>query len=117
MKLEYLINYISLVGEIMVGTKVKHATLGSGVITAFERMTAFEGNSIITVEFATETSRFIYPSDFLENIIKAEDESVHKNILETIRAEFIEQRTKELWELLEKIANEPPLKPEEMIIE
>lgn len=62
----------------MIGTKVKHAVFGSGIITEFD-------GSYITVEFATKTSKFIYPDAF-EKFIKAEDETVQKTILENIQA-------------------------------
>lgn len=62
----------------MVGTKVKHSVFGSGIITEFD-------GSYITVEFATKTSKFIYPDAF-EKFIKAEDETVQKTILENIQA-------------------------------
>ena len=63
----------------MIGTKVKHSVFGSGIITEFD-------GSYITVEFATKTSKFIYPDAF-EKFIQAEDEEIQKSILMGIQAE------------------------------
>lgn len=63
----------------MIGVKVKHSIFGLGEITAFE-------NNYVTVEFASKTSKFIYPDAF-EKYIKVEDEDLQKSILEKIKEE------------------------------
>lgn len=60
----------------LVGVKVNHAVFGTGVITE-------KANNYITVEFATKTSKFIFPDAF-EKFIKAEDTDLQKTIIDSI---------------------------------
>lgn len=62
----------------MLGIKIKSTAFGIGTVIAFD-------NKYITVEFSNKTTKFLYPDAF-EKYIKAEDESVQKNILENIQA-------------------------------
>lgn len=60
----------------LIGIKVKHTVFGVGTI--IEKY----GNHI-TVEFATKTTKFVYPDAF-EKFIKAEDPLVHQAIEDDI---------------------------------
>ena len=60
----------------LIGLKVKHTAFGVGVITDLE------GN-YITVEFASKTSKFVYPDAF-EKFLEAEHVAVQQMILDSI---------------------------------
>ncbi len=60
----------------LIGLKVKHAVFGTGVITEME------GN-YITIEFASKTTKFVYPDAF-EKFIKADDPAVQQSIVDSI---------------------------------
>ena len=62
----------------LINKRVKHITLGVGTIVA-------QDDKYITVEFATKTSRFQYPSpDTFKKFLRAEDETVQTAILSEI---------------------------------
>ena len=74
----------------LIGTKIKHAVFGTGMIT--ER----QGN-YITVQFATKTTKFLYPDAF-DKFIKAEDVGTHALIakdIEEMKAAVERQRQEE----------------------
>lgn len=61
----------------LIGLKVKHTVFGAGAITEME------GN-YITVEFASKTSKFIYPDAF-EKFLEAEHTALQQMILDSIK--------------------------------
>lgn len=61
----------------LIGTKVKHIVFGSGVITEME-------DNYITVEFASKTSKFVYPDAF-EKFLEAEQTALQQIILISIK--------------------------------
>lgn len=58
------------------GLKVKHSVFGVGTITE-------KDSNYITVEFATKTTKFVYPNAF-EKFIKAENPAVQQAIIDEI---------------------------------
>lgn len=56
----------------LIGLKVKHTVFGTGMITE-------KNGNYITVEFATKTTKFVYPDAF-ENFIKTEDYAAQQAI-------------------------------------
>lgn len=70
----------------MTGTKVQHSVLGAGVVTDFD-------NNYVIVEFASKTSKFVYPDAF-EKFIKAEDAVLQQKIIDTINASKAEAEQK-----------------------
>ena len=62
----------------LIGLKVKHTVFGAGVIT--EKI-----DNYIVVEFASKTTKFVYPDAF-EKFIRAEDADVQQTIINSIHA-------------------------------
>ena len=62
----------------LLNAKIIHKTLGVGSVTEFN-------GKYLTVEFATKTSRFVYPDAFL-TFIKAEDAGLQSAIIAEIEA-------------------------------
>ncbi len=83
----------------LIGLKVKHAVFGAGVITEME------GN-YITVEFASKTTKFVYPDAF-EKFIKAEDSVLQQAIMDEINnAKAADEQKRQAEEAARKAAEE-----------
>lgn len=83
----------------LIGLKVKHAVFGAGVITEME------GN-YITVEFASKTTKFVYP-DAIEKFIKAEDSMLQQAITDEINnAKAAAEQKRQAEEAARKAAEE-----------
>ena len=83
----------------LIGLKVKHTVFGSGVITEMK------GN-YITVEFASKTTKFIYPDAF-EKFIKAEDSVAQQAIADKINdAKVAAEQKRQADEAARKAAEE-----------
>ena len=83
----------------LIGLKVKHTAFGVGVITDLE------GN-YITVEFASKTSKFVYPDAF-EKFLEAEHVAVQQMILDSINdAKAAAEQKRQAEEAARKAAEE-----------
>lgn len=83
----------------LIGLKVKHTAFGVGVITDME------GN-YITVEFASKTSKFVYPDAF-EKFLEAEHVAVQQMILDSINyAKAAAEQKRQAEEAARKAAEE-----------
>ena len=83
----------------LIGLKVKHTAFGIGVITDMD------GN-YITVEFASKTSKFVYPDAF-EKFLEAEHVAVQQMILDSINdAKAAAEQKRQAEEAARKAAEE-----------
>ena len=83
----------------LIGLKVKHTAFGVGVITDLE-------GSYITVEFASKTSKFVYPDAF-EKFLEAEHVAVQQMILDSINdAKAAAEQKRQAEEAARKAAEE-----------
>lgn len=83
----------------LIGLKVKHAVFGAGTI-------AGKDGNYITIEFATKTSKFVYPDAF-EKFIKAVDPAVQQAITDSIRdAKEAAEQKRQAEEAARKAAEE-----------
>lgn len=83
----------------LIGLEVKHTAFGVGVITDLE------GN-YITVEFASKTSKFVYPDAF-EKFLEAEHVAVQQMILDSINdAKAAAEQKRQAEEAARKAAEE-----------
>lgn len=89
----------------MIGIKVKHISLGIGTIIAYE-------NDRLTVEFATQTSKFIYPDAF-NGFLKAVDPDVQEKIINSINEAKAAAEQKRLAEEAARKAEDERLAAEE----
>lgn len=80
----------------LIGIKVKHMVFGIGVITE-------QIGDYITVEFATKTTKFVYPEAF-DKFIKAENVEIHASIIETMKRAKIEKEQQYQEEMARKMA-------------
>ena len=71
----------------LIGIKVKHITLGTGIIIGLD-------NGCVTVEFTSKTSKFEYPAAF-DKFIKAENSDIQAAIIQLIAdAKKVEEQRK-----------------------
>ena len=87
----------------LVGLRIKHNTLGPGVITKKDDT---QYGTYITVEFAAKTSKFEYPNAF-ERFIQAEDAAMQQKIIDGINeAKASEERNRMAEEAARKAEEE-----------